>query len=37
MGLSGGGGGWFWGQSGVGARTGLAVGLELNSKGEGLW
>ena len=25
------------GESGVGAWTGLAVGVELNSKGEGLW
>ena len=37
MGLSGGGGGWFWGESGVGAWTGLEVGVGLNSKGEELW
>ena len=35
--LSGGGGVWSWGESGVGAWTGLAVGVGLNSKGEGLW
>ena len=37
VGLSGGGGGWSWVESGVGAWTGLAVGVGLNSKGEGLW
>ena len=37
VGLSEGGGGWFWGESGVGAWTGLAVGVGLNSRGEGLW
>ena len=37
VGLSGGGGGWFWGESGVGAWTGLEVGVGLNSKGEELW
>ena len=36
MGLSRGGGGWFWGESGVGAWAGLAVGVGLNSNGEGL-
>ena len=36
MGLSGGGSSWFWGESGVGAWTGLAVGVGLNSKREGL-
>ena len=35
VGLSGGGGGWVWGESGVGAWTGLAVGVGLNSKGKG--
>ena len=34
VGLSGGGGGWFWGESGVEAWT---VGVGLNSKGEELW
>ena len=37
VGLSGGGGGWSRVESGVGAWTGLAVGVGLNSKGEGLW
>ena len=37
VGLSGGGGGWFWGESGVGTWTRLAVGVGLNSRGEGLW
>ena len=37
VGLSGGGDVWFWGESGVMAWTGLAVGVGLNSKGEGLW
>ena len=37
VGLSGGGGGWFWGESGVGAWTGLEVGVGLNCKGEELW
>ena len=37
VGLSEGGGGWFWGKSGVGAWTGLVVGVGLNSRGEGLW
>ena len=37
VGLSGGGGGWFWGESGVGTWTGLEVGVGLNSKGEELW
>ena len=37
VGLSGGGGGWFWGESGVGEWTGLEVGVGLNSKGEELW
>ena len=37
VGLSEDGDGWFWGESGVGAWTGLAVGVGLNSKGEGLW
>ena len=37
VGLSGGGRGWSWVESGVGAWTGLAVGVGLNSKGEGLW
>ena len=37
VGLSGGGGGWFWGESGVGGWTGLEVGVGLNSKGEELW
>ena len=32
----GGGGGWSWGELRVGAWAGLAVGVELNSKGEGL-
>ena len=36
VGLSGGDGGWTWGKSGVGAWAGLAVGVRLNSKGEGL-
>ena len=37
--LSEGGGGCFWGKSGVGvgAWTGLVVGVGLNSRGEGLW
>ena len=35
VGLSGGGGGWFWGESGVGAWTGLEVGVRLNSRGKG--
>ena len=35
--LSGGGGGWSWGESRVGEWAGLAVGVGLNSKGEGLW
>ena len=29
-----GGGGWTWGESGVGAWAGLVVGVGLNSKGE---
>ena len=33
MGLSGGGGGWLWGESGVGAWTGLEVGVRLNKVG----
>ena len=37
VGLSGGGGDWFWGESGVGTWTGLAVGVRLNSMGERLW
>ena len=36
VGLSRGGDGWFWGESGVGAWAGLAVGVGLNSNGEGL-
>ena len=35
VGLSGGRGGWSWGESGIGVWTGLAVGVGLNSKGEG--
>ena len=30
VGLSGGGSGWFWGESGVGTWTGLEVGVGLN-------
>ena len=37
MGLSGGVGGWFWGESGVGTWTGLELGVGLNSRGEGIW
>ena len=33
----GGGGGWFWGELGVGTWAGLGVGVGLNSWGEGLW
>ena len=36
VGLSGEGGGWTWGESGVGAWAGLVVGVGLNSKREGL-
>ena len=32
-----GGGGWSRGESGVGAWAGLAMGVGLNSKREGLW
>ena len=35
VGLSGEGGGWSWGELWVGALAGLAVGVGLNSKGEG--
>ena len=35
--MHGGGGGWFWGESSVGAWTGLEVGVGLNSKGKELW
>ena len=31
VGLNGGGGGWTWGESGVGAWAGLAVGVWTNS------
>ena len=37
VGLSGVGGGWFLGESGAGAWTGLEVGVGLNSKGGELW
>ena len=37
VGLRGGGGGWSWVESRVGGWAGLAVGVGLNSKGEGLW
>ena len=33
VGLSGGRGGWFWRESGVGTWTGLEVGVGLNSRG----
>ena len=36
VGLSGVGGGWSWGELRVGAWTGLAVDVGLNSKGGGL-
>ena len=35
VGLRGGGGGWFWGESGVGTWAGLELGVGLNSSGGG--
>ena len=37
VGLSGGGGRWFWGESGVGTWAGLEVGVGLNSSEEWQW